>query len=58
MSFIKTFKDVELYVMMNSHLNLITLKETLKMSLISIKDVLDHDLHDDRNQFYNVLFQM
>ncbi len=58
MSFIRIFKDVELHTMMNSHLNLITLKEILKMSLTLIKDVLDHDLHDDRDWFYNVSFQM
>ncbi len=28
------------------------------MSLTLIKNVLDHDLHDDKDQFYNVLFQM
>jgi len=58
MSFIRTLEDVELHAMMSSHLNLITSKETLKMSLTSIKDVLDHDLHDDKDQFYNVSFQM
>jgi len=58
MSFIKILEDVELHAMMNSHSNLIISKEILKMSLISIKDVLDHDLHDDKDQFYNVLFQM
>jgi len=49
MSFIRTLEDVELHAMMSSHLNLITLKETSKMSLTSIEDVLDHDLHDDRD---------
>ncbi len=58
MSFIKILKDIELHVMMSSHLNLITLKEILKMNLTSIEDVLDHDLHDDKDQFYNVSFQM
>jgi len=58
MSFIRTLEDVELHAMMSSHLNLITSKEISKMSLISIKDVLNHDLHDDKNQFYNVSFQM
>ncbi len=58
MSFIRTLEDVELHAMMSSHLNLITSREISKMSLTSIKDVLDHDLHDDRNWFYNVLFQM
>ncbi len=58
MSFIRILKDIELHVMMSSHLNLIILKETLKMSLTLIKDVLDHDLHDDKDWFYNVLFQM
>ncbi len=58
MSFIRTFKDVELYTMMSSHLNLITWRKTSKMSLTLIKDVLDHDLHDDKDQFYNVSFQM
>ena len=51
-------EDVELHAMMSSHLNLITSKEILKMNLTLIKDVLDHDLHDDKDQFYNVLFQM
>jgi len=58
MSFISTFKNVELHAMMNSHSNLITSKEISKMSLTLIEDVLDHDLHDDRNRFYNVLFKM
>ncbi len=58
MSFIRTLEDVELHAMMSSHLNLITLKEILKMSLTLIEDVLDHNLHDDRDWFYNVLFQM
>ena len=49
MSFIRTFKNVELYVMMSSHLNLITSREILKMSLTLIKDILDHDLHDDKD---------
>jgi len=30
-------------------LNLITSKEISKMSLTSIKDVLDYDLHDDKD---------
>jgi len=58
MSFIRILKDVELHAMMSSHLNLITLKEISKISLTLIEDVLDHDLHDDRDRFYNVLFQM
>jgi len=58
MSFIRTLEDVELHAMMSSHLNLITSKETLKMSLTLIEDVLNHDLHDDKDQFYNVSFQM
>jgi len=49
MSFIRTLEDVELHAMMSSHLNLITLKEILKMSLTLIEDVLDHNLHDDRD---------
>jgi len=49
MSFIRTLENVELHAMMSSHLNLITLKETSKMSLTLIKNVLDHDLHDDRD---------
>ncbi len=49
MSFIRTLENVELHAMMSSHLNLITSKETSKMSLTLIKDVLDHDLHDDRD---------
>ena len=58
MSFIRILEDVELYAMMSSHLNLITLKEISKMSLTSIEDVLNHDLHDDKDWFYNVSFQM
>jgi len=49
MSFIKTLENVELHAMMSSHLNPITSKETSKMSLTLIKDVLDHDLHDDKD---------
>ena len=58
MSFIRTLEDVELHVIMNSHLNLITSKKILKINLTSIKDVLDHNLHDDKDQFYNVSFKM
>jgi len=58
MSFIRTFEDVELHAMMSSHLNLITSKKTSKMSLTLIENVLNHDLHDDKDQFYNVSFQM
>ncbi len=58
MSFIRTLENVELHAMMSSHLNLINSKEISKMNLTSIKDVLDHDLHDDRDQFYNVSFKM
>ncbi len=58
MSFIRTLENVELHVMMSSHLNLITSKEISKMSLTSIKDVLDYDLHDDKDWFYNVSFKM
>jgi len=58
MSFIRTLEDVELHAMMSLHLNLITSKEISKMSLILIEDVLNHNLHDDKDQFYNVSFQM
>jgi hypothetical protein len=58
MSFIKTFENFELCIMMSSHLNLIILKEISKMSLILIKDVLDYDLHESEDQFYNISFQM
>ena len=58
MSFIRTLEDVELHAMMSLHLNLITLKEISKMSLTLIEDVLDHDLHDDKDWFYNVSFKM
>ncbi len=58
MSLIRTLEDVELHAMMSSYLNLITSRKTSKMSLTLIKDVLDHDLHNDRDWFYNVLFQM
>ncbi len=58
MSFIKTLEDVELHVMMTSYSNLITSRKVSKMSLTLIKDVLDHDLHDDRDWFYNVSFKM
>jgi len=49
MSFIRILEDIELHAMMSSYLNLITLKEILKMSLTLIKDVLDHNLHDDKD---------
>ena len=49
MSFIRILEDIELHAMMSSHLNLITSKETLKMSLTLIEDVLNHDLHDDKD---------
>ena len=58
MSFIRTLEDVELHVIINSHLNLITSKKILKINLTSIEDVLDHNLHDDKDQFYNVSFKM
>jgi len=58
MLFSRILKDFEFHAMMNSYLNLITLKEILKMSLTLIKDVLDHDSHENEDQFYNVLFQM
>jgi len=57
MSFIRIFKDIELHAMMSSHLNLITLREISKMSLTLIKDVLDHNLHDDKDRFYNISIQ-
>jgi len=49
MSFIRTLEDVELHAMMNSYSNLITSRKILKMSLTLIKDVLDYDLHDDKD---------
>ncbi len=58
MSFIRILEDIELHAMMSSHLNLITSKEISKISLTSIKDVFNHDLHDDKDWFYNVSFQM
>jgi len=58
MSFIRTLEDFELHAMMSLHLNLITSRKILKMSLTLIKDVLDHDLHESEDQFYNVSFQM
>ncbi len=58
MSFIRTLEDVELRAMMSSHLNLITSKEISKMSLTLIEDVLNHNLHDNKDKFYNVSFQM
>ncbi len=57
MSFIRIFKNIELHAMMSSHLNLITLREISKMSLTLIKDVLDHNLHDDKDWFYNISIQ-
>ncbi len=35
--------------MISSFLNLITLKEISKMSLTSIKNILNHDLHEDED---------
>ena len=49
MSFFKTFKNFKLRAMMNSFSNLITSKEILKMSLILIKNILNHDLHEDED---------
>ncbi len=49
MSFIRILEDVELHAMMNSYSNLITSRKILKMSLTLIKDVLDYDLHDDKD---------
>ncbi len=49
MSFIRTLEDVELHAMMSSYLNLITSRKILKISLTLIKDVLNHDLHDDKD---------
>jgi len=56
MLFNRILEDFELYMMMSSHLNLITLKEILKMNMILIEIVFNHDLHDDEDLFYNVLF--
>ncbi len=49
MSFFKTFKNFKLYAMMSSFSNLITLKEISKMNLTLIKNVLNHDLHEDED---------
>jgi len=58
MLFNKTLENFELHMMISSYLNLITLREILNMSMTSIENVLDHDLHDDEDLFHNVLFQM
>ncbi len=49
MSFFEIFKNFKLRAMMNSFSNLITSKEILKMSLILIKNILNHDLHEDED---------
>ncbi len=49
MSFFKTFKNFKLRAIMNLFSNLITLKKILKMSLTLIKNVFNHDLHEDED---------
>ena len=49
MLFFETFKNFKLYAMISSFLNLITLKEISKMSLTLIKNILNHDLHEDED---------
>ncbi len=49
MSFFETFKNFKLRARMSSSSNLITSKKISKISLILIKDVLNHDLHEDED---------
>ncbi len=49
MSFFETFKNFKIRAMMSLFSNLITLKEILKISLTSIKNVLNYDLHEDED---------
>ncbi len=49
MSFFKTFKNFKLRAMMSSFSNLITSKKISKISLTLIKDVFNHDLHEDED---------
>ncbi len=49
MLFFETFKNFKLRAIMSSFSNLITSKEILKISLTSIKDVLNYDLHEDED---------
>ncbi len=49
MSFFETFKNFKLRAIMSSLSNLITSKEISKINLILIKNVLNHDLHEDED---------
>jgi len=49
MSFFKTFKNFKLRAIMNSFSNLITSKEISKISLTLIKNIFNHDLHEDED---------
>ncbi len=49
MSFFKTFKNFKLRAMMSSFSNLITSKEISKINLTLIKNVLNYDLHEDKD---------
>jgi len=56
MSFFETFKNFKLRTIISLFLNLITSKEISKISLTLIKNVFNHDLHEDKDYFYNVSF--
>ncbi len=49
MSFFETFKNFKLRAVMSSLSNLITLREISKISLTLIKDIFNHDLHEDED---------
>jgi len=49
MSFFETFKNFKLRAIMNLLSNLITSKEISKISLTLIKNILNHDLHEDED---------
>jgi len=49
MSFFETFKNFKLRAMMSLFSNLITSKEISKISLTLIKNVFNHDLHEDED---------
>ncbi len=49
MLFFKTFKNFKLRAIISSFSNLITSKGISKISLILIKNIFNHDLHEDED---------
>ncbi len=49
MSFFKIFKNFKLRTMISLFSNLITFKKILKISLTLIKNILNYDLHKDKD---------